>query len=119
MPSYDFVFANKIETFCRIGCSEEERSFPQRLMVSVKLGVDTREAARTADLTKTVNYATVCDRVRAIGAARPWVLVEELAEVCAEKILAEFPLVHDIRIVIEKFILPGVESVGCEIHRGR
>jgi dihydroneopterin aldolase len=119
MSVSDYIMANRIETFCRIGCSEEERAFPQRLRVSVKLGVDTREAARSGDLLKTVNYAAVCDRVREIGASRPWVLVEELAEVFAEKILAEFHLVQDIRIVIEKFVLPGVDWVGCEIYRSR
>lgn len=119
MSVSDYVIASRIETFCRIGCSEEERAFPQRLRVSVKLGVSTKEAARSADLSKTVNYALVCDRVREIGASRPWVLVEELAEEFADKILEEFPLVQDIRVGIEKFILSGVDWVGCEIYRTR
>lgn len=119
MSISDYVIANKIEAFCRIGCSEEERAFPQRLSISVRLGVDTRDAGRTGELAKTVNYAAVCERVREIGASRPWILVEQLAETFAEKILLEFPLVQDIRVIVEKFILPGVEWVGCEIYRSR
>ena len=119
MSVSDYVIANRIETFCRIGCSEEERAFPQRLRVTVKMGVDTREAARSGDLTKTVNYATVCERIREIGASRPWVLVEQLAEEYSDKLLEEFRLVRDIRITIEKFVLAGVDWVGCEIYRPR
>jgi dihydroneopterin aldolase len=115
----DFVIANKIETFCRIGCSAEERAFPQRLLVSARLGVDTKRAASTKDLNDSVCYATVCALVREIGSSRPWVLVEELAETCAERLFESFHLISEVHLVIEKFILPGVEWVGVEIHRSR
>lgn len=115
----DFVLAHKIETFCRIGCSEAERSFPQRLLVSVRLETATQKAARTGDLSQTINYATVCQRVREIGASQPWVLVEELAETLADQLLEEFSLALGAHIVVEKFILPGVEWVGVEIQRSR
>ena len=115
----DFVLAPKIEAFCRIGCSEEERSFPQRLLVSVKLETNTQKAARTGDLSQTINYATVCQQVREIGAAKPWVLVEELAEAFADQLLEDFSLAIGVHITIEKFILPGVEWVGVEIQRYR
>jgi dihydroneopterin aldolase len=115
----DFVIAHKIETFSRIGCTEEERSFPQRLLVSARLGVDTKMAAMSKDLRHSVCYATVCSRVREIGASQPWVLVEELAEVCVERLFEEFSLITEAHLVIEKFVLPGVEWVGVEIHRSR
>jgi dihydroneopterin aldolase len=115
----DFVIAHKIEAFCRIGCSEAERAFPQRLLISARLAVDTKKAATTKDLKDSVCYATVCNRIREIGASRPWVLVEELAEVCAERLFEEFSLISEAHLVIEKFILPGVEWVGVEIHRTR
>ena len=61
----------------------------------------------------------MCNRIREIGASRPWVLVEELAEVCAEQLFEEFALISEAHLVIEKFILPGVEWVGVEIQRTR
>jgi len=115
----DFVIARGIETFARIGCTEEERSFPQRLRVSVRLGVNTEQAARTKDLAHTVNYAAVCEQVRAIGASQPWVLVEELAESLSEKLLKSSALIQSLQITIEKFVLPGVDWVGVEIFRER
>ena len=115
----DFVIANKIETFCRIGCSAEERAIPQRLLISARLGVDTKRAATTQNLNDSVCYATVCSLVREIGGCRPWVLVEELAESCAERLFDSFGLISEVHLVVEKFILPGVEWVGVEIHRSR
>ena len=115
----DFVIAHKIEAFCRIGCSEEERAFPQRLLVSARLAVDTRKAATSKDLRHSVCYAAVCNRIREIGASQPWVLVEELIEACAERLFEEFGLISEAHLTIEKFILPGVEWVGVEIHRTR
>lgn len=115
----DFVIAHKIETFCRIGCSADERAFPQRLLVSARLGVDTKRAALTQDLSDSVCYATVCSLIREIGASRPWVLVEELAETCAKQLFDSFHLISEVHLVVEKFILPGVAWVGVEIHRNR
>lgn len=115
----DYVLAHKIETFARIGCTAEERSFPQRLLISVRLDVDTRRAAKTKDLSHTVNYAAVCEQVRSTGASQPWVLVEELAETLSEKIFESSPLIQSARITIEKFVLPGVDWVGVEIFRER
>lgn len=115
----DFIIAHNIEVFCRIGCSNAERSFPQRLLVSARLGADTRKAAESLDLTHSVNYATVCDRVRELSSSRPWVLVEELAEKLTAQLLEEFVAVTQVHLHIKKFILPGVEWVGIEINRQR
>jgi len=115
----DFILAHKIETFSRIGCTEAERSFPQRLLISTRLGVDARKPALSKNLSDSVCYATVCQMIREIGASQPWMLVEELAEVCAERLFERFPLITELQLVVEKFILPGVEFVGVEIHRFR
>jgi dihydroneopterin aldolase len=115
----DFILTHKIETFSRIGCTEAERSFPQRLLISTRLGVDARKPALSKNLSDSVCYATVCQMIREIGASQPWMLVEELAEVCAERLFERFPLITELQLVVEKFILPGVEFVGVEIHRFR
>jgi dihydroneopterin aldolase len=115
----DFVIAKKIETFCKIGCTAEERAFPQRLLVSARLGVDTRQAASTAELGDSVCYATVCALVRELASSRSWVLVEELAETCASRLFEQFALISDVNLVVEKFVLPGVEWTGIEINRRR
>jgi dihydroneopterin aldolase len=115
----DYVIAHKIETFCRIGWPEEERLFPQRLLVSLRMGVDTRPAAHSIRLEDSVCYLQVCDTVRELGASRTWVLVEELAEALAQRLFEGFPLIATINMVIEKFVIPGVEWTGIEINRQR
>ncbi len=115
----DYVLANKIETFCRIGWPEDERLFPQRLLISVRLGVDTRPAAKSVRLEDSVCYLSVCDTVRELAASRTWVLVEELAEALAQRLFEGFPLVGTINMVVEKFVIPGVGWTGIEINRER
>jgi dihydroneopterin aldolase len=115
----DFVIIHKLEVLCCIGCSEEERAFRQRLLVSARLAVDTRKAGISGRLEDSVNYAAVCDRIREITMSRPFVLVEELAETVADAVLKDFSLASAIHLTIEKFVLPGVEWVGVEIHRSR
>jgi len=39
--------------------------------------------------------------------------------VCADRLFERFSLITEIHLVVEKFILPGVEFVGVEIHRVR
>jgi dihydroneopterin aldolase len=115
----DYIVANKIETFCRIGWSEEERLFPQRLLISLRLGIDTRAAAKSIRLEDSVCYLSVCDTVKELAASRTWVLVEELAESVTERLFEGFPLISSINMVVEKFVIPGVQWTGIEINRQR
>lgn len=115
----DYIIASKIEVFCRIGCTEAERAFPQRLLVSLRFTTSTRAAAMSGHLSQTVDYAAACERVREIAAAKEWVLIEELSEAYAEHLLKDFPNASAVNICIEKFVLPGVDWVGVEIKRER
>jgi dihydroneopterin aldolase len=115
----DYIIANGIALSCRIGWPEEERLFPQRLLVSLRMGVDTRAAARSLRLEDSVCYLQVCDALREFAASRTWVLVEELAESAVELLFERFPLIESVNMVIQKFVLPGVEWTGVEITRER
>ena len=62
-----------------IGCKEEERALPQALVVTTTLKLDTREAAATDDLEKTVNYARLSKAIVAACEASVCRLIETLA----------------------------------------
>jgi dihydroneopterin aldolase len=106
----DYIIASKIEVFCKIGCTEAERAFPQRLLVSLRFTTSTRAAAVSGDLSQTVDYAVACARVKEITSAKAWVLLEELAETYAEHLLREFQQASAVNIVIE----PKFGSCGSE-----
>ena len=57
--------------------------------------------------------------MREVAMSRSFVLVEELAETLTDALLLEFSLSSGVHLTIEKFVLPGVEWVGVDIHRSR
>jgi dihydroneopterin aldolase len=113
----DLIRIVDLEVFAHIGVAEEERRDAQRLLISLELSVDSfAEAAKTDDLTRTVNYFAVAQRVRLVAAKRPRKLLETLAEELAAEILAAYP-VRKVALEIKKFILPDTRYVSVRIER--
>ncbi len=100
-----------------IGISEKERSQPQDILFNVVIFTDIREAGKTDDIEKSVNYRTVSKQLLALAETAGRFTVEALAEDAAHMIL-ENPRVSAVRVRIEK---PGAvrfaRSVGVEIER--
>lgn len=62
------------------GVFASERENGQEFIVDVTLHVDTRPAASTDDLERTINYGEVANRIAAVIAGEPVDLIETLAE---------------------------------------
>jgi dihydroneopterin aldolase / 2-amino-4-hydroxy-6-hydroxymethyldihydropteridine diphosphokinase len=73
----------------------------QDFLVDAVLSVDTRSAAATDDLTLTVDYGTLSERLAQIVAGEPVQLIETLAQRLASACLAE-PGVRRVRITVHK-----------------
>jgi len=116
MPVKDKISIAEIEVECRIGVPDEERSAPQRLLISLELERDFSDAAHTDDLTKTIDYHAVWLRVMEICREKECRLIETLAEEIAEIILMEFSP-ETVRVEIRKFILPETRHVAVRIER--
>ena len=112
----DKISIAEIEVECRIGVPDEERSAPQRLLISLELEKNLSIAARSDDLTKTIDYHVVWLRVREICSEKERRLIETLAEEIAEIILREF-MPETVRVEIRKFILPETRHVAVRIER--
>ena len=61
------------------GVLESERRDGQEFRVDVVLGTDIAEAANTDDLSNTVDYSVVAERVHAVLVGEPFDLIETLA----------------------------------------
>jgi len=83
------------------GVFDFEKREGQTFVVDVVLGVDTREAAATDDLARTVNYAEVAADVVALIVGEPVDLIETLAQQVADACLAR----------------DGVEAVEVTVHK--
>ena len=119
--SLDRIAVTGISAHGYHGVLDFERRDGQLFIVDVDLGVDTRAAARSDDLTATVNYASVAADVVAAITGEPNDLIEKLAQQIADACLA-YPLVQDVIVVVHKPQAPvGVPftDVTVRIERSR
>lgn len=114
----DIIFINDLRVDTVIGVWEWERRIRQTLVMHVEMGVDISFAGETDDLSKTVDYKAVNDRVRSFTSKSEFKLVETLAEKISEIILKEFG-VRWLKLTISKQgVLDDVKDVGIIIERG-
>ena len=85
----------------RHGVLDAERRDGQEFLIDAVLAVDTRPAAASDDLSLTVDYAGLSERLAAIVAGEPVKLIETLAERLAQACLAE-PAVRQAEITVHK-----------------
>lgn len=115
----DQVFIRGLEVEAVIGVYDWERSIRQRLVLDLELGWDIRAAAAGDDLSATLDYAAVSQRVLDYVAASSFLLVEALAERVAELIMAEFgvPWLR-LRLTKPGAVAEATGGVGVLIERG-
>ena len=86
-------------------------------------GFDLAPAGRADDLALTADYGKVAETVRRVVEGDPFSLVEALAEALAERVMAEYHAVQQIRVRIEKPSAPIVAApsalAAIEITRRR
>ncbi|GAA6524816.1 2-amino-4-hydroxy-6-hydroxymethyldihydropteridine diphosphokinase [Intrasporangium sp. DVR] len=83
------------------GVLEAEKRDGQTFVVDVHLTLDLSRAGRSDNLAATVNYAEVASAVVARVTGPAFDLIERLAEVIADDVLA-FPLVDAVEVVVHK-----------------
>lgn len=103
------------------GVFPEERRDGQEFVADVVLHLDTREAAATDRLDRTVDYASLATGVAQILSGDPADLIETVAERIAALALAD-PNVHAVDVVVHKPAAPITVPFGdvtVEVHRSR
>ena len=103
------------------GVYDEERRDGQEFVVDVELGLDTRAAAAGDDLSATVHYGVLAQRLHAALVGDPVDLIETLAERLAAVCLAERP-VSWVQVTVHKPAAPipvAFDDVSLTIHRSR
>ena len=103
------------------GVFDFERRDGQEFSVDVVLHVDTRAAAATDDLSRTVDYGVVAQQVHDLVTGPPFALVETLAARIATACL-ENPLVRAVDVAVHKPQAPIQVPFGdvvLRVHRTR
>ena len=103
------------------GVLEFERRDGQEFVVDVELSLDTRRAAATDDLSATVHYGVLAERLHEAIASDPVDLIETLAERLAGICLAD-AMVSSVEVTVHKPSAPipvAFEDVSLTIQRSR
>jgi dihydroneopterin aldolase len=117
----DRITLRGLRAFGYHGVFAEERRDGQTFFVDAVLSVDTRLAASSDDLTNTVDYAGVAQRLVAIIEGEPVDLIETLAQRLADACLTS-DQVTAVEITVHKPEAPTgvtVEDVMVTISRDR
>jgi len=116
MPIADHILICDLEVFYRVGVPDAERAQPQRLLLTIEMETDFTAAAAEDDLTRTIDYFAVSQRLLGFGEGRSWKLIETLAVELAELIRTEFKA-KTVGVEVKKFILPEARYVAVQIRR--
>lgn len=95
-----------------IGIHPWERRVRQTLLLDLELPVDIRAAATSDDLSLTLDYTAVAERVRSFGAASDRLLIEKFAEDLAADLLSAFGLTW-VRLSLQK---PGAIANAAPVR---
>ena len=76
----DHIFINDLRVKARVGVSDEERSVPQDVLITVEIAVDLSTPGRTDDLTDTVDYGELVESIAELVETTETRLLESLAE---------------------------------------
>src|ERR1700690_615537 len=107
-----------LEVFYRVGVPEAERAKPQRLLLTVEMDFDFSAAARSDDISDTIDYFAVSQRLLKFGEGRSWKLIEKLAADIADMVLSEFKP-HSVTVEVKKFPIPEARYVSVIVTRKR
>jgi dihydroneopterin aldolase len=119
--SLDRIALRGLSVRGRHGVYDHERRDGQEFVVDAVLGLDIRPAAAGDDLSRTVDYGALAERLAAIVSGEPVRLIETLAERLATACLAD-PAVQEVEITVHKPQAPlaqAVEDVTVTIARRR
>lgn len=117
----DQITIQNLQVFAHHGVFPEETVLGQKFLVTAKLGLDTREAGRTDDLTRSVHYGEVSQEIITFLQDNTYQLIETAAEKLAEHLLLTYELLETVTLEIQKPWAPvglPLDTVSICITRG-
>ena len=111
----DLITISDLELQSHIGVSDDERSQPQRILVTVEMSLDTSAAANDDDVKKSINYFDVTQDLKLLAKTERKT-IERLAEDTAAMILKKHQA-KDVTVTVKKFAIPEAQWVSVKIVR--
>jgi len=112
----DQIIIEELSVYYCVGVPDQERAWPQRLLVSIVMDMDFSAAAANDDVSRTIDYDLVSKRVMQLGEGRSWKLIETVVTEIADTILREFKPSR-VTVEVRKFALPDARHVAVRVTR--
>ena len=113
----DKLIVKDLRVSATVGVNRWEQAVPQVVAVDLEIAVDAAEAAKTDEISATVDYKRVAGDIRELAANGSFQLVETLAEAIAALILNEHGAPW-VRVTARKpWALRNARDVGVVIER--
>lgn len=114
----DIIFIRGLRIDTVIGIYDWERSINQTVILDVEMSTDIRKAAASQSVSDTLDYHAISLRLTAFIQEQKFLLLETLAERCAEILQHEFH-VQWLRLCVTKpTAVTSAQGVGVQIERG-
>ena len=116
----DRIIVKDLEIYAFHGVLEEEKRLGQKFYITLDLALDYFKAGEEDKLEYTVNYAKLCEEAEEFLTKNTFNLIEAAAHKLAVHILALYPAVENIKVLIKKPSAPvrkPLEYVGAEVER--
>ncbi len=116
----NIIEITNLKVYAYHGVFQEEQEKGQDFYISAKLFLDTSEAARNDDLTKSVNYGEVCHFLTQKMTEKNFQLIESVADYLTTELLLAFPLLEKVSLTLFKPHAPiglPFENVSIQTER--
>jgi len=114
----DIIFLREFKLDIIIGIYDWERKVPQTIQLDLEIGLPSSRACETDNVEDTIDYAQIVARIQETLAAKPYSLVEALAEHVAKLVREEFGSPW-VKVSVAKLgLIRGIKQLGVVIERG-
>lgn len=110
---------DELQCGVRLGCTQEERAFPQLIEFNLVLKLASGESLRSDRLSDTVDYMAVISAVQHLAHEEEFALLEKLAARVGEEILALSDKVEAVWVEVKKRISPVTKQISFSLWYNR
>jgi dihydroneopterin aldolase/2-amino-4-hydroxy-6-hydroxymethyldihydropteridine diphosphokinase len=116
------MYIRDLELFGFHGVFEEEKRLGQKFILSFELDLDLKLAGKTCDLTKSVHYGELCEKIEEEFKRESYDLIETVTLNLADFILNEYKIINSVKVFLKKPWAPikkHLDTVEIMIERKR
>lgn len=119
----DKIVIKGLSILAKHGVNPDEKINKQRFIIDCKIYIKEKQAFFSDNLDKTVNYAQVCEVIKATIENNSFNLIEKLSEEISKSLFAHFKGIYKLKVTVKKPDAPinsvKFKYVGVKIKRKR